>query len=71
MSLRDLPNPTGPLGAGEVPAQGLSLLLAEAERDGQVHGRRIGWLEGLKTGLLFGVAFGTALMLVASCGAPA
>jgi hypothetical protein len=69
MSLRDLPNPTGPLGADDAPPQGLSLLLAEAERDGHVNGRRIGWLEGLKTGLLFGVAFGAALMLVASCGA--
>jgi hypothetical protein len=71
MSLRDLPNPTGPLGADEVPPQGLSLLLAEAERDGHVNGRRIGWLEGLKTGLLFGAAFGAALMLVASCGVSA
>lgn len=67
---RELPNSTEPISAGEVPG-GLSLLLAQAERDGQVHGRRIGWLEGLKTGLLLGTAFGVALMLVTSCGARA
>lgn len=71
MSTRDLPNPTGPIGADETLPRGLSLLLAEAERDGHLNGRRLGWLEGLKTGLLFGAAFGVVVALVASCGARA
>lgn len=68
MRTQDLPNPTGPIGIGETLPRGLSLLLAEAERDGRINGRRLGWLEGLKTGLLFGVALGNAVTLVASCG---
>lgn len=47
MSLRELPNPTGPIGADEARPHGLLLLLADAERDGHLRGRRIGWLEGL------------------------
>ena len=69
MRTQDLPNPTGPIGTSETLPRALSLLLAEAERDGRIDGRRLGWLEGLKTGLLFGIALGIAVTLVATCGA--
>jgi hypothetical protein len=69
MSTRELPTPTGPLGVHEHAPSGLSLLLAQAERDGRIHGRRLGWLEGLKTGLLFGILLGLAFALVVACGA--